>query len=114
MCGILAALGLVGDPLENRKKVVAAALKIRHRGPDDSSVWQSADGRNLLAFERLQIIDPSDSGRSVFDLDAAVDSLRACSATEKHNTCIMHFPHRQPFVVQTPEGTIAWALYVVG
>lgn len=84
MCGILAALGLVGTPLENRKKVVAAALKIRHRGPDDSSVWQSADGRNLLAFERLQIIDPSDSGRCVFDRPAtsAIACLQQCSWVE--------------------------------
>lgn len=63
MCGILAALGLTDTALENRRKVVAASKKLRHRGPDDSSVWQNDQGTCFLAFERLSIIDPSDTGR---------------------------------------------------
>ncbi|KAK9789935.1 hypothetical protein WJX73_001352 [Symbiochloris irregularis] len=33
---------------------------------DSTSVWQSADGSNGLAFERLNIIDPTESGRQPF------------------------------------------------
>lgn len=64
MCGILAALGITGvDADEARARVLRQARLLRHRGPDASSVWQSADGGSLIAFERLQIIDTSDAGR---------------------------------------------------
>ena len=67
MCGILAALGVVGDPDATRATVVRQARLLRHRGPDASSVWQSAGAgggpHNFIAFERLQIIDTSDAGR---------------------------------------------------
>jgi asparagine synthase (glutamine-hydrolysing) len=65
MCGILAALGLTGDPEKNRRLVLRCSKLQRHRGPDANSIYQSKDGKNFLAFERLQIIDPSDSGRCV-------------------------------------------------
>lgn len=63
MCGILAALGLSGDPEKNRRLVLQCSKLLRHRGPDANSIYQSKDGKNFLAFERLQIIDPSDGGR---------------------------------------------------
>eukprot|EP00891_Asterochloris_glomerata_P008873 jgi/Astpho2/8873/Aster-05503 len=80
MCGILAALGLTeGDPEKRRRLVLRCSKLLRHRGPDANSVYQSADGHNFIAFERLQIIDVTDGGR-------------------------------QPFVIKTPDGDIAWAL----
>lgn len=69
MCGILAALGLTGDPEKNRRLVLRCSKLQRHRGPDANSIYQSKDGKNFLAFERLQIIDPSDSGRQPFTIE---------------------------------------------
>ena len=63
MCGILAALLCGGSPEANRRSVLRATKLQRHRGPDASAVYQTAKGNNLFAFERLNIIDPSDSGK---------------------------------------------------
>jgi asparagine synthetase B (glutamine-hydrolysing) len=67
MCGILAALGLKGDPEELRRMMLRQSKLIRHRGPDATAIWQSAqsaaDTVSFLCFERLQIIDPSDGGK---------------------------------------------------
>lgn len=63
MCGILAALLLGGTPEANRRSVLKASRLQRHRGPDASAVYQTSDGNSLFAFERLNIIDPSDSGK---------------------------------------------------
>ena len=68
MCGILAALGLAGDAEKNRRLMLRCSKLQRHRGPDANSIYQSKDGTTFLAFERLQIIDPSDSGRYVAQL----------------------------------------------
>lgn len=45
---------------------MAQSRLLRHRGPDANAIWQSADGKNCIAFERLQIIDVSDNGKYVF------------------------------------------------
>jgi asparagine synthetase B (glutamine-hydrolysing) len=66
MCGILAALGLAGDSETIRRKVLQQSRRLRHRGPDASAIWQSANGKNCIAFERLQIIDVSDAGKCDF------------------------------------------------
>lgn len=63
MCGILAALGLQGDPEKNRRLMLRQSKLLRHRGPDANSIYQSADGQNFIAFERLQIIDVTDGGK---------------------------------------------------
>jgi len=60
MCGILAALGLKGDPEELRRMMLRQSKLIRHRGPDATAIWQSAqsaaDTVSFLSFERLQIL----------------------------------------------------------
>ncbi len=63
MCGILAALGVQGDRKDSRVKVVRASQLQRHRGPDSTTVWESTDGGNFLAFERLNIVDATEAGR---------------------------------------------------
>lgn len=68
MCGILAALGVTGDSEKNRRDILKLSKLLRHRGPDASKIWQSADGRAFLAFERLSIVDPTDSGRYALNL----------------------------------------------
>jgi asparagine synthase (glutamine-hydrolysing) len=42
---------------------------IAHRGPDDSGLWQSADGSIALAHRRLSIIDLSPLGRNPMSWD---------------------------------------------
>lgn len=67
MCGILAALGLTGDPEKLRRMMLKQSKLIRHRGPDATAIWQStqsaAGTTSFLSFERLQIIDVTDGGR---------------------------------------------------
>lgn len=66
MCGILAALGLAGGQAEaekNRRDILKLSRLLRHRGPDQNSVYQAPDGRAFMAFERLMIVDPTDTGR---------------------------------------------------
>lgn len=63
MCGILAALGLTGDPQVNRDKVLRLVRLLRHRGPDASGIWASPSKNVILAHERLSIIDRSDAGK---------------------------------------------------
>ena len=80
MCGILAALGLTeGDPEKRRRLVLRCSKLLRHRGPDANSVYQSADGHNFIAFERLQIIDVTDGGRCAY----------ACSEQEWAAACMI-------------------------
>ena len=64
MCGILAALGLDSLTTEQaRRLVLEASKRQRHRGPDDTSAIQLSGGADVIAFERLLIIDPTSSGR---------------------------------------------------
>ena len=63
MCGILAALGITGDAEVNRRDILRLSKLLRHRGPDQNSIYQAKDGKAFLAFERLMIVDPTDTGR---------------------------------------------------
>lgn len=63
MCGILAAFGLTGDAVANRRQLLKLSKLLRHRGPDANSMWNSTDGRNFIGHERLTIIDVSDAGK---------------------------------------------------
>ena len=63
MCGILAALGVTGDAEVNRREILRLSKLLRHRGPDNNACYQSADGSTFIAFERLTIVDTSDTGR---------------------------------------------------
>jgi len=65
MCGILAVLNSSDDPDEIRARVVTLAKLVRHRGPDWSGVHlqrnvknNGRDVVNVLAHERLAIVDP--------------------------------------------------------
>src|SRR4051812_2009288 len=60
MCGIF---GIVSPSrIEDRESLIACRDSLRHRGPDDSGVWWSDDGRIGLGHRRLAIIDLSPSG----------------------------------------------------
>jgi asparagine synthase (glutamine-hydrolysing) len=79
MCGILAALGVTGDAETNRRDILKLSRLLRHRGPDQNDIYQSPDGKAFIAFERLTIVDTSDTGR-----------------------CAMHGLHAQPNSSPTP------------
>ncbi|MEO5929150.1 MAG: asparagine synthetase B, partial [Candidatus Kapaibacterium sp.] len=59
----MGAFSTTRAPLPITGEQAAAALDtIRHRGPDDSGVWWSADRSVLLGHRRLSIIDLSAAG----------------------------------------------------
>jgi len=60
MCGIYGAYAARGGLTSSH--MVAHTDRMRHRGPDDSGVWLSPDGRLGLAQRRLAIIDLSPLG----------------------------------------------------
>ncbi len=60
MCGIAGDLRWEDNPKEH--KVQAMVHRLRHRGPDDSGVWQSPDKHCILGHARLSIIDLSAAG----------------------------------------------------
>ena len=69
MCGIA---GLVGRRPVNVAALEAMTRLQAHRGPDDSRVWTSVDGRVALGHRRLAVIDPTPEGRQPMT-DAAGD-----------------------------------------
>lgn len=109
MCGILAALGITGDAEKNRREILRLSRLLRHRGPDQNSVYQAPDGRAFLAFERLMIVDPTDTGRCAAPAGchAQPHDLGAKPALTPPGAAPCC---RQPFQIPTPEGNIAWAL----
>jgi hypothetical protein len=119
MCGILAALGLPsGGPQEadkQRREVLKQSRLLRHRGPDQNSCYQAPDGRAFITFERLMIVDPTDTGRRGADTSAGhCVTLHVSQFTlglPRRLTCLLHAAaRRQPFQIPTAEGNIAWAL----
>jgi asparagine synthase (glutamine-hydrolysing) len=61
MCGIVGIASLA--PVLERGWLTNASGSMAHRGPDDSGLWWSADGRVGLAHRRLSIIDLTPAGR---------------------------------------------------
>lgn len=63
MCGIAGVFSTRHEPAE----VQAAAMRMQsalvHRGPDDSGLWCSPNGKASLAHRRLSILDLSSSAR---------------------------------------------------
>ncbi len=55
MCGIVAAVSDERDV--NAGALRAAVASMRHRGPDEASVWRASDGSGGLGHARLSIID---------------------------------------------------------
>ncbi len=65
MCGIFAVLDIVGDPAVLRKKALAQAKKLRHRGPDWSGIASGASA--ILCHERLAIVDVMSGAQPLID-----------------------------------------------
>lgn len=60
MCGIVGIASK--SPVVDRSWITTGCAAIRHRGPDDSGEWWSADQRVGMAHRRLAIIDLSPGG----------------------------------------------------
>jgi asparagine synthase (glutamine-hydrolysing) len=66
MCGIAGLVQLTAGKRISAATTVARAMAdcMTHRGPDDSGVWESADGSVALSHRRLSIVDLSPLGRN--------------------------------------------------
>jgi len=71
MCGILAILGSHEDADRLRKRALLLSSKLRHRGPDWSGICvqqlDSNNGINILAHERLAIVDPLTGAQPLYN-----------------------------------------------
>ena len=62
MCGIAGFIDPRGQVHDPREKLASMALRLAHRGPDDSGVWWDESRRVGFAHRRLSIIDLSSAG----------------------------------------------------
>ncbi len=62
ICGVYAPDGAANDPAFERAVRRMTSLMAR-RGPDDEGFWKDPQGRLLLGFRRLAILDPTPAGR---------------------------------------------------
>ena len=64
MCGLCGFLDLHGDTDSEtaRATLTRMTAQLRHRGPDDSGIWQDTDARIGLGHTRLSILDLSPEG----------------------------------------------------
>jgi asparagine synthase (glutamine-hydrolysing) len=85
MCGILAALLMQGDAEKNRRDILKLSKLLRHRGPDQNSIYQAPDGRAFIAFERLMIVDPTDTGRQPFQIQTPEGNIAWALNSEIYN-----------------------------
>ncbi len=69
MCGFFAAM--TRDRLESGR-IDQALLQLRHRGPDDSGIWQSADQRWSIGHTRLSIVGLDNGHQPVHSSDDQV------------------------------------------
>ncbi|MGM9787068.1 MAG: asparagine synthase B [Candidatus Cryptobacteroides sp.] len=67
MCGFTAIYGMKDSSVDWRTKALKMSSKLRHRGPDWSGIY--ADGKCILAHERLAIVDPLSGGQPLYSPD---------------------------------------------
>src|SRR5262249_26445445 len=63
MCGLAGFHAKRGASAEYLQNVTSAMIAVlRHRGPDDSGIWQDSRSGIALGFRRLSIVDLSATG----------------------------------------------------
>ena len=72
MCGIVCVLGLEGNAESIRPTVLERARRVRHRGPDWSGCYVSANRNHILAHERLAIVGCDSGSQPLFSEDKDV------------------------------------------
>ncbi len=70
MCGIIGAFDLIQETGKIRAQVLEMSKRIRHRGPDWSGIFSSANA--ILAHERLAIVDPQSGSQPLYSPDGQV------------------------------------------
>lgn len=70
MCGILAILGLIEDAKLFRHTALKLSKRLRHRGPDWNGIY--SEGHNILAHERLAIIDVVSGAQPLYNSDRSL------------------------------------------
>eukprot|EP01025_Chloroclados_australasicus_P018846 TRINITY_DN2003_c1_g1_i6.p1 TRINITY_DN2003_c1_g1~~TRINITY_DN2003_c1_g1_i6.p1 ORF type:complete len:649 (-),score=79.24 TRINITY_DN2003_c1_g1_i6:1644-3590(-) len=110
MCGIFAVFGLpVGQTLLNRALVVKQSLRQRHRGPDNSGVYENYSGTGFIAHERLTIIDTSENGKQPFVEDIeGVESGRLAWIvnSEIYNHMEVRKQHLQDYAINSHSDSV--------
>lgn len=99
MCGILAILGIDpsrSDTQDLRRRALAMAKKLRHRGPDWSGIY--SDPTAILAHERLSIVDVEHGAQPLLD---TVNGNVLCVNGEIYNHMALRQLLRQPHDFQT-------------
>lgn len=77
MCGILAILGSTEEEIELRAKALNLSKRLRHRGPDWNGIYLHHSSCrpheiNVLAHERLSIVDLENGAQPLFNQDKTV------------------------------------------
>lgn len=70
MCGLIGAL--LTEPNLTRVRITAALESIKHRGPDHTGWWRSADRRMMLGHVRLSIIGLANGNQPLVNQDGQV------------------------------------------
>ncbi|MEZ5964455.1 MAG: asparagine synthase B [Planctomycetota bacterium] len=96
MCSILGILEIKSDPGEARELALRLSRLQRHRGPDWSGVWASADA--VLAHERLSIVDVENGAQPLRSED---DSLVLAVNGEIYNHKALRARLRRPYAFAT-------------
>ena len=68
MCGIAGILHSKSSPSLTDEVATRLRVSLRHRGPDDSGLWRSADGQACFIHTRLSILDLSAAGHQPMTL----------------------------------------------
>ncbi len=71
MCGIFGILGCNKDEFD-RQKFVDLSKRIRHRGPDWSGVWTSAEKSVAICHERLSIVGVDSGSQPIDNTDLGI------------------------------------------
>lgn len=106
MCGILAILGSTEDSFELRAKALRLSKLLRHRGPDYNGIYlnryikDSVEEINVLAHERLAIIDLEKGAQPLFDESKTV-ALCVNGEIYNHNQIRKEFQNEYKFTTKS-------------
>lgn len=70
MCGIVCAFEIKQELEELRPQILEMSKRVRHRGPDWSGIYDSANA--ILAHERLAIVDPASGKQPLMSEDQKI------------------------------------------
>ena len=107
MCGFVGAFNIAQDMDVIREQVLQMSKKIRHRGPDWSGVHCA--NNNILAHERLAIVDPFSGKQPLLSKDGKL-SLAVNGEIYNHMEIRKRFAGSYEFLTQS-DCEVILALY---